>query len=206
MNQNVPDFVSSILVSGEANFYVTGEVNRQNVRYWSNTNPHWMLDSIIQGVVKIMVWCGIWDRRIFGPFFIQGNLNTKDYLDMLKNGIFMSILDEKGISLHSSSKTGHHRTTALRCSDGWTNSFLGIGLVDVVTRSPALTAINFYFWGHLKLTMYQKKIWNMDHLKRRITAACKQIMGATLTHVCQNWLERLSLCLDMEGGHVENIL
>ena len=56
-------------------FYVTGEVNRQNVRYWSNTNPHCMSDSKIHGAAKIMVWCEIWGKRIVGPSFVQGNAN-----------------------------------------------------------------------------------------------------------------------------------
>ncbi|GBM20591.1 hypothetical protein AVEN_261712-1 [Araneus ventricosus] len=56
----VPGFVSSILFSDEANFYVSGEVNKQNVRYWMVSNPHWMSDSKRQGVEKFMAWCGIW--------------------------------------------------------------------------------------------------------------------------------------------------
>jgi hypothetical protein len=35
------NILSGILFADEANFYVNGEVNRQSVRYWSDTNPHW---------------------------------------------------------------------------------------------------------------------------------------------------------------------
>jgi len=46
-----------VLFSDEANFYVSGEVNRQNCRYYSRDNPHFMLDSKEHNGPKIMV-CG----------------------------------------------------------------------------------------------------------------------------------------------------
>jgi hypothetical protein len=36
--------------------FINGEVNRQNVRYWSDTNPHWMNPSKMQGAGKVLVW------------------------------------------------------------------------------------------------------------------------------------------------------
>jgi len=59
---------SGILFTDEANFYVNGEVNRQNLRYWSNASPHWMSPTKMQGAGKLMVWAGIWGDRIIGPF------------------------------------------------------------------------------------------------------------------------------------------
>uniref|UniRef100_A0AAZ1X2A6 DUF4817 domain-containing protein n=1 Tax=Oreochromis aureus TaxID=47969 RepID=A0AAZ1X2A6_OREAU len=53
-----PQFTQKILFSDEANFYMNGEVNKQNHRYWSDTNPHWMDPSKTVGTTKVMVWCG----------------------------------------------------------------------------------------------------------------------------------------------------
>jgi hypothetical protein len=64
------NFSSGILFTDEANFYVSGEVNRQNVRYWSDTNPHWMNSSKMQGTGKVMV-CGIWGNTIVGHVFFD---------------------------------------------------------------------------------------------------------------------------------------
>ena len=53
-------FSSGTLFTDEANFCINREVNRQNLRYWSDVNPHWMMDaSKMQGAQKLMVWCGI---------------------------------------------------------------------------------------------------------------------------------------------------
>ncbi|KAJ8953322.1 hypothetical protein NQ318_012117 [Aromia moschata] len=40
-NQN-NGFIANILFSDEATFFLNGHVNRQNTRYWSQENPHWM--------------------------------------------------------------------------------------------------------------------------------------------------------------------
>jgi hypothetical protein len=49
------NFQSGILFTDEANFYVTGEINHQNLRYWSDSIPHWMSPSKMQGAGKLMV-------------------------------------------------------------------------------------------------------------------------------------------------------
>uniref|UniRef100_A0AAZ1XQX5 Transposase Tc1-like domain-containing protein n=1 Tax=Oreochromis aureus TaxID=47969 RepID=A0AAZ1XQX5_OREAU len=83
-----PQFTQKILFSDEANFYVNGEVNKQNHRYWSDTNPHWMDPSKTVGTTKVMVWCGIWGTTIVGPFFINGNLKATGYLKLLHDDVF----------------------------------------------------------------------------------------------------------------------
>lgn len=62
-------FLSKVMFFDEANFYVNGEVNKQNVHYWSKENPHWFVDNKEQGADRIPVWCGLWKDRVFGPFF-----------------------------------------------------------------------------------------------------------------------------------------
>ena len=55
-----PHFPASVLFTDEANFYLDGEVNRQNMRYWSDANPHAINPCKTVAPVHIMVWCGIW--------------------------------------------------------------------------------------------------------------------------------------------------
>ncbi|KAG2468668.1 G2E3 ligase, partial [Polypterus senegalus] len=50
-----PQFTQKILFSDEANFYVNGEVNKQNHHYWSDTNPHWIDPSKTVGTKKLMI-------------------------------------------------------------------------------------------------------------------------------------------------------
>ena len=75
-----PNFAMHMLHSDEANFYVTGEVNKQNLRYWSPDNPTWTDPCKMVGAGKIMVWVGIWGTRIIGPFFYPWHLNCRALL------------------------------------------------------------------------------------------------------------------------------
>ena len=86
-----PDFVRrSMLFSDEVNFNVSGEVNRQNCQYYSQDNPHFMLDSKVSkehNGPKIMVWCGLWRDHVLGPFFFNQTLTGERYLNMLQNDL-----------------------------------------------------------------------------------------------------------------------
>ncbi|KAJ8962857.1 hypothetical protein NQ318_001262 [Aromia moschata] len=57
-NQN-NGFIANILFSDEATFFLNGHVNRQNTRYWSQENPHWMQEYHTQHPQKVNVWAGI---------------------------------------------------------------------------------------------------------------------------------------------------
>ncbi|KAJ8937585.1 hypothetical protein NQ318_017654 [Aromia moschata] len=64
-----------------------GFVNRQNCRYFSTENPHWMRELHTQNPEKVNVWAGIIGENIIGPFFIDGNLNGETYLALLQNNV-----------------------------------------------------------------------------------------------------------------------
>ena len=88
-----PMFPQRILFSDEALFFVHGEVNKQNHRYWSDTNPNWRHDCKGMEGVKMMVWCGIWGTRIIGPYFIHGTLTGERYRVMLEEDVFPDLLN-----------------------------------------------------------------------------------------------------------------
>ncbi|KAJ8953517.1 hypothetical protein NQ318_023641 [Aromia moschata] len=72
-NQN-NGFIANILFSDEATFFLNGHVNRQNTRYWSQENPHWMQEYHTQHPQKVNVWAGIVRNRIVGLYFFDENL------------------------------------------------------------------------------------------------------------------------------------
>ena len=80
-----PLFLYNTVFSDGATFTLKGENNRQNCRYWSDTNSDWMLESHIQYPKKINVWAGILNDTLMGPFFIDGNLNARAYEQLLRN-------------------------------------------------------------------------------------------------------------------------
>ncbi|KAJ8896245.1 hypothetical protein PR048_001588 [Dryococelus australis] len=162
MHRNDPSSVASIQFSNEANFHLNGEVNRQNLRYWCDTNPHWMSDSRMQCAAKIMVWCGLWDNMIADPFFIEGNVNADVYSYMLQNHLLLSVLNQN-VDFHD-----FFQQYGAPPQYGITVPFPLDRLkwsVEWPSRSPDITPVDIYLWEHLKTIVYQKNN-NFNHLMR----------------------------------------
>jgi hypothetical protein len=75
------NFLEGVMFSDEASF--CGEVNKQDCRYWSPENPHWFTDSKEQGAHRLMLWCGLCDTHVIGPFFLENTVHGDNYLEML---------------------------------------------------------------------------------------------------------------------------
>ncbi|KAI2652616.1 Transposable element Tc3 transposase [Labeo rohita] len=80
------------------------------------------------------------------------------------------------------------------------------GPVEWPPRSPDLTPLDFYLWGHLKAIVYGVKIQDVQHLKLRILEACAGISPAVLLSVCEEWEKRVALTIQHNGQHTEHIL
>ena len=50
----------------------------------------------IVGIIKVMVWCGIWGITIVGLFFINGNFKVIGYLKLLYDDVFFFLCIEVG--------------------------------------------------------------------------------------------------------------
>ncbi|XP_075710450.1 uncharacterized protein LOC142743511 isoform X2 [Rhinoderma darwinii] len=80
------------------------------------------------------------------------------------------------------------------------------GPVEWPPRSPDLTPLDFYLWGHLKAIVYAVKIRDVQQLKLRILEACASISSAVLLSVCEEWEKRVALTIQHNGQHFEHIL
>ena len=64
-----------------ANFWLNGFVNKQNMCYWSATNPNMLLETPLHPQ-KVTVWCGFHAGGVIGPYVCQsgGKLGPKNRL------------------------------------------------------------------------------------------------------------------------------
>ena len=69
--------------------------------------------------------------------------------------------------------------------------------------STDLTPLDFFAWGFIKFDVYQVKINSIQQLKQRIRAAAAKFTPAMLEKVFRSIVERWSLYLDVQGGHIE---
>jgi hypothetical protein len=80
----VPNFSKSVLWIGEACFKLNVCVNRQNCVYWSDKNPHEIIQEELN-VPGVTVWAGIWSQIVGPYFFFEGTITADAYLEMLRD-------------------------------------------------------------------------------------------------------------------------
>lgn len=78
-----------VFFSDEAHFHLCGSVNKQNMRYWADTNPRELHQKPLHSP-KVTVWCAISSAGIIGPWFFEENevtvtVNSDRYVNMLQN-------------------------------------------------------------------------------------------------------------------------
>jgi transposase len=202
----------SVMFSDEAIFHVNGQVNKQNKRFWSQTNPHFVLPTAQQGTPKVMVWCGLWRAHVLGPFFLDGNVTGDTYLAMLGDQLIPSIdllQEERPAWFQQDGAPPHFALQVRNWLDANFNNWIGrIGTVEWAPRSPDLNPLDFFFWGTLKAQVYSEPIRDIDHLKERIIEGCLNINGDNelITRVHRNFVHRLELCIANEGQHIEHVI
>jgi hypothetical protein len=66
-----PDVVQRQIMSDDVYFELSGFVNRQNMQYWSDNNPHRLHGKPLHSE-RVTVWCRISTVGIIGPYFFRG--------------------------------------------------------------------------------------------------------------------------------------
>ena len=75
--------------TNEANFHLSGHVNKQNMRIYAREHPNEYIDKPISHK-KVLVWCAVTPKKIIGPYFFEDErgssiiVNGVRYLNMMK--------------------------------------------------------------------------------------------------------------------------
>ena len=75
------DFLNHVIWSDEACFKINGRVNRHNCVYWSDSNPHEILQQKLNSPV-VTVWAGLCSSGLIGQFFFDKTVTAESYLKM----------------------------------------------------------------------------------------------------------------------------
>jgi hypothetical protein len=85
------------------------------------------------------------------------------------------------------------------------NSWIGQGEpVNWPARSPDLTPLDYFLWGHLKNYIYREPVNNLEELNDRIHEALTSVTPNMLRMARENLIKRARLRLHMEDGHFEH--
>lgn len=214
-----PNFLNSVVFSDEATFCLSGSVNRHNCRYWARENPHWMQTKHTQRPQKINVWVGIVRGRFIGPYYFRGNLTAERYLEHLRMAVLPDLLAafpdpnngenlDPSIWFQQDGAPPHYGLTVRRFLD---NQFEGRwigrrGPMEWPPRSPDLTPLDFFLWGHLKSRVYINRPDNLEDLMERIRHEMTRITPQMIENSVNAVYHRLGLCQLVNGTQFEQFL
>ncbi len=80
------------------------------------------------------------------------------------------------------------------------------GWIDWPVRSPDLTPTDFFLWGVISDRVYATKPQNLQALKDAIITQMRNLPQKVCQNACQSVRERLQLCKDLVGEHIEQFL
>lgn len=160
---------------------------------------------------SVMVWAGILNEQIFGPYFFDGTVNGDTYLEMLGDSLLPELhyrgIDPKEIYFQQDGAPPHFRRDVRHWLDENFPMWIGrAGPFPWPARSPDLTPLDFFLWGFIKHKVYETQPRDMGELIMRIREAFTLISPEMLKRVRTNVLNRVRLCIDTQGAHIEHVL
>ena len=161
------------------------------------------------------VWCGGLGNKLIGPFVFDNNLTGITYEVFLRNEL-LGLLEDIPLMTRSQMYFQHdgdppHYTRHVReyLNESFRNRWLCRGgPVAWPTRSPDLTTLDYYLWGHMKTLVFETKVDSRAALGHRIFAAAEHIRNHpdNIASATQSLLMRPEKCIATGGGHFEQLL
>lgn len=204
--------LNNVVFSDEATFMINGNVNRHNCRYWCDENPRWMREQHTQHPEKVNVWLGIVGDKFVGPFFIAGNLNSAVYLAMLQQQIIPAVqlatnncdqiwFQQDGAPPH------YGLDVRAYLNNVFPNRWIGRrGAIEWPARSPDLSPLDYFAWGHIKENVYKTKPQCINDLRNRIVEEIGKVPRESILRAVSHFYNRLGLVQTVQGEQFEHLL
>lgn len=209
INEN-PEILDRILWTDEANFKLSGHVNRHNCVYWNTTNQHVVIGRQINQP-GLTVWGGISSDGLIGPIFFDTTVNGEIYLNLLRTIIptLKQRCDFNEMYFMQDGAPPHYASPVRTFLDQiFPSRWLGRrGAIEWPPRSPDLTPMDFFVWGVVKDDVYGRKPSTVREMKLYITDSFNRINENKdlCSNVCRGVKCRLEECAANEGRQFEHL-
>lgn len=199
------DILNMTFFSDEAWFHLSGHINSQNVRYWSSENPHAFTETSLHPI-KVGVWVAMSRARIIGPIFFDETVTGDLYREILE--MFINELNEHELHQeyfqHDNAPAHTANDTIQYLRRYYGNRIISAGLWP--PRSPDLTPLDYFLFGHLKSQIYKNQINTQEELRNLIAQVIQEITQQQLIKVFDNMKKRINACIQRSGFHFEHRL
>ena len=205
VNEDVT-FLDKIWWSDEATFKLNGHINRHNCVYWSNDNPHVILEKD-NNLPGLTVWAAISCMGLIGPIFFESTVNQDNYLHMLQTEFWPRVENQNDIYFQQDGAPPHYGTRVREwLNENFEGRWIGRrGPIEWPARSPDRTPPNFFLWGVLEDHVYNLKPKTIPELKRAISDEFHDISIEMCQKVCKSVAGRVQNCMEHGGDHFEHI-
>lgn len=207
------NFFNYVMFSDEATFKNDGQLNRHNCHYYFDENPRWFREVDHQHKWSVMVWCGIINGYLVGPYFFDENVNRHSFLrlldthldNMLEN-VDLETVRQMWLQLDGAPP---HFALVVRnyLNQQYPNRWVGRGsVVPWPPRSPDLTPPDFFLWGHLKNRVFATAPTTRENMIERIRNECDALPRNVLLSTIQTFKKRINLCIQQRGEQFEHLM
>lgn len=158
-----------------------------------------------------MVWAGIIDEQLIGPYFFERNVNTDAYIELLGNYVYPELIlrgyDPENVWYQHDGAPPHRSLETRDWLDANFNNWIGIGgTIGWPPRSPELNPLDFFQWGYTSNYIFRSKPQSIEHLKLKIQENFATVTPAMLKNVQNNLSQRIIMCQAAEGMHFEQYM
>lgn len=149
---------------------------------------------------KINVWLGIVEGQFVGPLFIYGNINADEYRWMLEHliipGVQLASNYFRQIWVQQDGAPPHYgRYVRTYLNDIFPNRWMGRrGAIEWPARSPDLSPLGYFVWGHIKDNVYKPKPHDINDLREKIGEVLQRISQESILLSVASIYIRLAHC------------
>jgi len=207
-------FLATTIISDEAAFHINGRVNTWNMHQYALMNPNYTYD-VPNRRDKVMVWVAlIGDNTIIGPYFFNQNVNGASYLQMIDQFVVPKLVRRYGQGNHGSiprlwwmqDGAPAHRAIVVRqrLQQLFPRRVVGIGhATEWPPRSPDLTPLDFFLWGHLKDKVYITVPPSTAVLEQRIRNEIQSMRRTRMVRKSvRSMADRAARCIAAQGQQI----
>ena len=187
---------------------------------WGLENPHTLVESE-QHPQYVTVWCGLTSRGIIGPHFFQTRGRAGGVVQTVTAARYQSMLEKV---LVPKLERQHIQTSGLWFQQDGATPHTSRGVLSYLQevfpgkviskggdvpwppRSPDLSPLDFFLWGHLKATVYGTPVRSLRELRQRLRTAVRHVPQRALRAALDQLPHRCRWCLRRRGAHMETLL
>lgn len=214
-----PGLLDLIFFSDEAHCHLSGHINKQNIRFWAQAQPHEHTHRPLSQE-KVTVWCAIGRNGIIGPYFFEDEnesrvtLDTDRYIALMRKKFIPALRRKRGVDMNT--VMYQQDGAPPHCSDNslefLRRYFPGDRLISRRTDfpwppySPDLNPCDYFLWGYLKERIYDNNPQILADLKDNIRREIRRIPADMIGRVIDNFNVRVAAVIRQGGAWIEHVI